>query len=78
MWCQQRFALDEAALDMRNLFRCETTWGLTRTCKECCAAYPQERVSFQPHPNTLTMAGELEYWAAQVGSQPAHTAANRN
>ena len=26
----------------------------------------QERISFQPHPKTLTMAGELEYWAAQV------------
>ena len=27
----------------------------------------QEKISFQPHPKTLTMAGELEYWAAQVG-----------
>lgn len=26
----------------------------------------QEKISFQPHPKTLTMAGELEYWAAQV------------
>jgi len=29
----------------------------------------QERISFQPHPKTLTMAGELEYWAAEVCMQ---------
>ena len=34
---------------------------------------PQERVTFQPHPNTLTMAGELEYWAAQVGNRYSGT-----
>jgi hypothetical protein len=27
--------------------------------------YPQERISFNPHPKTLTMAGDYEYFAAQ-------------
>ena len=27
----------------------------------------QERISFNPHPKTLTMAGDYEYFAAQVG-----------
>jgi hypothetical protein len=26
---------------------------------------PQERVCFNPHPKTLTMAGDYEYFAAQ-------------
>lgn len=26
----------------------------------------KERISFQPHPKTLTMAGDYEYFAAQV------------
>ncbi len=30
------------------------------------AAPARERISFQPHPKTLTMAGEFEYFAAQV------------
>lgn len=30
------------------------------------AAPGQETVSFQPHPKTLTMAGDYEYFAAQV------------
>lgn len=29
----------------------------------------QERVSFCPHPKTLTMAGDYEYFSAQVGSR---------
>ena len=29
----------------------------------------KEIVSFQPHPKTLTMAGDYEYFAAQVGEQ---------
>jgi signal transduction histidine kinase len=29
------------------------------------AANPQERVTFNPHPKTLTMAGDYEYFAAQ-------------
>lgn len=28
-------------------------------------ALPQERVTFNPHPKTLTMAGDYEYFAAQ-------------
>lgn len=27
----------------------------------------KERISFSPHPKTLTMAGDYEYFAAQVG-----------
>jgi hypothetical protein len=27
--------------------------------------HPQERISFNPHPKTLTMAGDYEYFAAQ-------------
>jgi hypothetical protein len=30
------------------------------------AAPVRERISFQPHPKTLTMAGDYEYFAAQV------------
>lgn len=30
------------------------------------AAPARERISFQPHPKTLTMAGDYEYFAAQV------------
>lgn len=30
------------------------------------AAPARERISFQPHPKTMTMAGEFEYFAAQV------------
>lgn len=30
------------------------------------AAPIRERISFQPHPKTMTMAGEFEYFAAQV------------
>jgi hypothetical protein len=26
----------------------------------------QERIAFPPHPKTLTMAGDYEYFAAQV------------
>ncbi len=26
----------------------------------------QERIDFSPHPKTLTMAGDYEYFAAQV------------
>lgn len=39
----------------------------SQASSDTCSATLQERVSFQPHPKTLTMAGELEYWAAQVG-----------
>ena len=53
------------------------TWRARFPVHHCCmcvfiddwAPLPQERVTFQPHPNTLTMAGELEYWAAQVCSR---------
>jgi signal transduction histidine kinase len=31
-------------------------------CAACCL---QERISFNPHPKTLTMAGDYEYFAAQ-------------
>jgi hypothetical protein len=37
-------------------------WNTGRTLPAC---RPQERVSFQPHPKTLTMAGDYEYFAAQ-------------
>lgn len=30
------------------------------------AAPARERITFQPHPKTLTMAGDYEYFAAQV------------
>jgi hypothetical protein len=33
------------------------------------AAPAHERISFQPHPKTLTMAGDYEYFAAQVRHQ---------
>lgn len=54
----------------------ELAWPLIHQCytgvfTDTRATLPQERVTFQPHPNTLTMAGELEYWAAQVRSKPA-------
>lgn len=43
-------------------------------CKASCKKtleYPvQERVAFPPHPKTLTMAGDYEYFAAQVSSLP--------
>ncbi len=29
----------------------------------------QERIDFSPHPKTLTMAGDYEYFAAQASSQ---------
>ena len=32
------------------------------------AAPARERITFQPHPKTLTMAGDYEYFAAQVGT----------
>jgi hypothetical protein len=31
----------------------------------CCLRVLQERISFNPHPKTLTMAGDYEYFAAQ-------------
>ena len=38
------------------------------TQKDGALAGPaHERISFQPHPKTLTMAGDYEYFAAQVG-----------
>jgi len=30
----------------------------------------QERILFPPHPKTLTMAGDYEYFAAQVRGEP--------
>ena len=38
------------------------------------AAPAREKISFQPHPKTLTMAGEFEYFAAQVGGSAAAVA----
>lgn len=39
---------------------------LTSAAGAALAAPVRERISFQPHPKTLTMAGEFEYFAAQV------------
>ena len=36
--------------------------------RHALAAPTRERISFQPHPKTMTMAGEFEYFAAQVGA----------
>ena len=33
----------------------------------------QERITFSPHPKTLTMAGDYEYFAAQVWDLPDNT-----
>ena len=41
-----------------------TTWFLTFG-DSGLAAPTRERISFQPHPKTLTMAGDYEYFAAQ-------------
>lgn len=38
------------------------------------AAPVRERISFQPHPKTLTMAGDYEYFAAQVRRVEARAA----
>lgn len=36
-------------------------------CRDGTLVAPaRERISFQPHPKTLTMAGDYEYFAAQV------------
>lgn len=40
-------------------------------CVTCsCCLHTQERITFSPHPKTLTMAGDYEYFAAQ-GHHPA-------
>lgn len=43
-----------------------TTLVLASAAGAVLAAPVRERISFQPHPKTLTMAGEFEYFAAQV------------
>jgi hypothetical protein len=45
-----------------------TTLLLTSAADGVLAAPTTERISFQPHPKTLTMAGEFEYFAAQVST----------
>jgi signal transduction histidine kinase len=35
------------------------------SCPLCGLLLLQERISFNPHPKTLTMAGDYEYFAAQ-------------
>lgn len=62
----------------RGFAALSTKGKIMQTCKRSRHAtdqdaYSQERVNFQPHPNTLTMSGELEYWAAQVGSPHSWT-----
>jgi hypothetical protein len=42
------------------------TLVLTSAANHALAAPATERISFQPHPKTLTMAGEFEYFVAQV------------
>ena len=42
------------------------TLVLASAADRTLAAPARERISFQPHPKTLTMAGEFEYFAAQV------------
>jgi hypothetical protein len=42
------------------------TLVLASAADRVLAAPARERISFQPHPKTLTMAGEFEYFAAQV------------
>jgi hypothetical protein len=42
------------------------TLVLASAGSQALAAPATERISFQPHPKTLTMAGEFEYFAAQA------------
>lgn len=42
------------------------------------AAPAREKISFQPHPKTLTMAGEFEYFAAQVRRRAVEAGGARN
>ena len=42
-----------------------TTLVVTSAEDRALAAPARERISFQPHPKTLTMAGDYEYFAAQ-------------
>jgi hypothetical protein len=46
------------------------TLVLASAADRALAAPARERISFQPHPKTLTMAGEFEYFAAQVRVAP--------
>lgn len=58
----------ESDADMQRI-RDGATLVVTSAANRALAAPASERISFQPHPKTLTMAGEFEYFAAQVCAQ---------
>lgn len=58
----------ESDADVQQI-RDGTTLVLASAASAALAAPVRERISFQPHPKTLTMAGEFEYFAAQVGQK---------
>lgn len=58
---------DVATDDEVALLRDGTTLLLTFQQDRRLTGAATEKISFQPHPKTLTMAGDYEYFAAQVG-----------
>jgi hypothetical protein len=68
---QQKFTLTDTTKDELNdedvaNLRDGATLVITFQQGGPLAAPARERISFQPHPKTLTMAGDYEYFAAQV------------
>ena len=67
----QSFMLTDTLRDITNdedvaQLKDGTTLVVTHGKDGALAAPARERISFQPHPKTLTMAGDYEYFAAQV------------
>jgi hypothetical protein len=56
------YGSDEALADLRSGATLLVTGDKERTL----AAPVKEAIDFQPHPKTVTMAGDYEYFAAQV------------
>lgn len=63
--CGQRHAECISWAHSRSTARTGTRNHQRNTPPPCLPVYPQERISFNPHPKTLTMAGDYEYFAAQ-------------
>ena len=67
----QNFTLTDTLKDITNdedvADLCDGATLVVTNVKDGQLAAPaRERISFQPHPKTLTMAGDYEYFAAQV------------
>lgn len=66
------FAKNKKRLLPTQVFSCVHLIEQHSTGKGCqlliyiCYRVPQERINFSPHPKTLTMAGDYEYFAAQA------------